>query len=245
MLFDENTPWWEHTTIIEETVSTNIIAKKEAKSGAPHGTVVAAKKQTGGYGKLDRKWHSPNGGLWFSIILRPKKNIEGLSLLFALWTIDFLESQTGLKMEIHWPNDIYLNGKKLGGILLEGHYTDPSDNFITVGIGLNINNKSEIIPEEANAISLCDIIGKKIRLDYLLEDLLMHLQFNFENAEKYGFSAFLENIVRLCSMVGEKVEITSGTKKYTANVSSIGQKGQLIFKDGTELWACDKIRIMQ
>ena len=244
MLFNENTPWWEQTTIFEEIASTNRDAREKAKNGAPHGTVIAAKKQTGGYGKLRREWVSPVGGLWFSIILRPSKNIEGLSLLFALWTIEFLESQTGLKMEIHWPNDIYLNGKKLGGILLEGIYTDSTNNFLTVGMGLNINNKSGLIPSEANAISLCEITGNEIRLDYLLEDLLMHLQFNFENAEKYGFKAFLENIIHICPMVDRKVEVTSGQNHYITDVLSIGDKGQLLLKDKTELWACDKIRII-
>ena len=239
--------WWERLKVFEELNSTNIYAKEAAKAGAPHGTVIFAEKQTGAYGKLNRIWVSPKGGLWFSVILRPDKNIDGLSLLFALWTIDFFRAQTGLEFEFHWPNDIFLKDKKLGGILLEGVSRADND-FVVAGIGLNINNPSNEIPSEANAVSLCERTGREMNIDYLLEDLLLHLQFNYETYEKYGFKAFLDEILQICPMIGRTVNITTGQTSYNSKVLTIGDRGQLILESSnsekSELWTCDKIRIV-
>ncbi len=239
--------WWENIDIADELLSTNTKAREMAVAGAPHGSVIAARRQTLGYGKQQRVWASPEGGLWFSIILRPP-HTEGLSLLFSLWVMEFLESHTGVNLELYWPNDVYMEGRKLGGILLEGVCNGSGDGFVVAGIGLNINNAPSSIPEEFNAVSLISRTGKEINLDYLLEDLIMHLQFNYETASNCGFKAFLDEIILRCPMIGKTVEIFTEEGSYRAVVSAIGEKGQLVITDDSgrivDLWACEKIRVV-
>lgn len=238
--------WGMDILTFDEVVSTNEIARQMAKEGAPCGTVVSAKTQSASYGRHGRQWFSPSGGLWFSIILRSETMLDGLSLLFALWTTQFIESHVGIDTEIYWPNDIYAQGRKLGGILLEG--VSGENGFTVAGIGLNINNSSENLDASCNAVSLREITGSYENLDYFLEDLLMHLQFNYESSLSFGFPAFLDDIRDKCPFIGKKVKIALDNGEFDALAEDIGKSGQLVVKknDGIieEIWSCNKIRLV-
>ncbi len=238
--------WGMDILAFDDVASTNEIAKQMAKEGASCGTVVSAKTQSASYRRHGRKWYSPSGGLWFSVILRSDKMLDGLSLLFALWITQFIESHSGIDTEIYWPNDIYVQGRKLGGILLEG--VSGESNFIVAGIGLNINNSSDKLDASCNAISLREVTGSHENLAYFLEDLLMHLQSNYESALSFGFSAFLYDICDKCPFIGKKVKIILDDGEFDALAEDIGKSGQLVVKknDGVieEIWSCNKIRLL-
>ena len=244
-------PFWHETIIhLKEVTSTAEYARRAASEGAPSGTCFIAEKQTVGHGRKNRVWLSPEGGLYFSLILRPKIFQPGFSLVFSLWIIDFLESNTGVECDFVWPNDIYSKGKKLGGILIEG--TNGESGFLNIGVGLNINipiRDEGRNPEGVNPISLCQLTGTSYNISYLAEDLLMHLQFNCECFENSSFQSYRQLICDKCSIIGKQAELTENGETDVVYVSGIGDSGELIVCDlRTEsmrkIWNCDKIRVI-
>jgi BirA family biotin operon repressor/biotin-[acetyl-CoA-carboxylase] ligase len=124
--------------------STQDEAHRLAAVGAPAGTAAVARRQTAGRGSRGRSWESPEGGLWLSIISRPATatGAELLSLRAGLGTAAALEGIRGLPpVELKWPNDVLLQGRKVGGILCEARWQGDALAWVAVGIGLNVQNQ--------------------------------------------------------------------------------------------------------
>lgn len=114
-----------------------------AEQGAPEGSAVLAEAQTDGRGSRGRVWHSPPGGLWLSVLLRPASpaGVELLSLRLGLRTAEALEaSASGLRVALKWPNDLMVDDRKLGGILCEARWQGESLAWVAAGLGLNVTN---------------------------------------------------------------------------------------------------------
>ena len=148
--------------VFAETSSTNDVAMRMGRSGAPEGTVIFAECQTRGRGRLGRRWESaPHKGLWFSLLLRPNLPATDWSRLTTLVAVGvargFEEVLPGCRAQIKWPNDVYLNGRKAAGILIESSLGSPqAPGFAVVGIGVNVNHDTTDFPDELadRAISL-------------------------------------------------------------------------------------------
>lgn len=125
-----------------------------------HGTVVVAQCQTAGRGRYNRYWHSPEGGLWFSILFKPRKQIKP-TFFTKICSVAIVKALSLIEVDtrIKWPNDIYCEGKKLAGILSESVFEENTLKAVIVGIGINVNNT---IPQEIRdkAISLREISTK-------------------------------------------------------------------------------------
>ena len=107
-----------------------------------NGTVILAEKQDRGRGRMNRRWISPGGGIWLSIILRPKmpaKKSPLLGFVAALAVCDTIAQKTGLKSKVKWPNDILINHKKVCGILLDIAIKGCGIEYAVIGIGINAN----------------------------------------------------------------------------------------------------------
>ena len=143
---------------LDTCLSTNEEAKRLARGGAAAGTAVAADEQTAGRGTRGRVWHSPRGlGLYLSIILRPPiADLPGLPLRAARAVCDAVQEATGLRAAVESPNDIYWQGRKLGGILCESVFAGPEPEFAIVGVGLNVNQTAADFPPDIadTAVSL-------------------------------------------------------------------------------------------
>lgn len=126
--------------------STNIRAKQLAEQGEQEGTLVIAERQSAGRGRRGRSWYSDVGtGVFMSLILRPDilpVDVSGITLIAALATAKAIKEVCGVIVQIKWPNDIVLNGKKICGILTEMSAEMNCINYVVVGIGINVNNKS-------------------------------------------------------------------------------------------------------
>ncbi|MEZ0323567.1 MAG: biotin--[acetyl-CoA-carboxylase] ligase [Hydrogenothermaceae bacterium] len=152
----------------------------------PDGTVVVAETQTAGKGRKGRKWISTYGkGLYFSIILKPRLEVyytSKLSLLF-LWSVfETLKNYTGnCDLKIKWPNDIYLNNKKLAGFLIDTSIENNEVVKIIVGIGINVNNDIEDFNDLDIATSLKVECGSTFDRKKLLADILHHIEKNYYN----------------------------------------------------------------
>jgi len=163
----------EEIEVLYEVDSTNEFLKRNYKS-FHDGAVVVAIKQSAGKGRMGRNWYSPEGGLWYSVLFKPKIHIN-LHVYTKIFSIAIVEVLRKLKVKayIKWPNDIYYDGKKICGILSEAVSVNDRVVAIVVGIGLNVNND---IPSEVRdiAISLKDILKKKIKITYLLDSINKH-----------------------------------------------------------------------
>lgn len=138
------------------TDSTNTRARELVEAGAPGGTVVTAREQTAGRGRIGRVWTAPEGkALLYSAILQPLDEshlLLPLSVPLAVCAAAE-ELRPGIECQVKWPNDIWLEGRKLSGILIEAK---PQDGWAVIGIGLNLTIASEEFPSDLRqpAVSL-------------------------------------------------------------------------------------------
>lgn len=156
--------------------STNDTAKVLAEQGAPEGTVVIASEQSAGRGRLGRAWASPPGGLWLSVILRPRlpaAQWPRLAFAVSVAVARALERTLNVPAQVKWPNDLVLDGRKLGGVLLEA-----AGGYVVVGIGLNVNVCISTLPADLApvATSLEEHLGRPVDLVGVTQAILRDLE---------------------------------------------------------------------
>jgi BirA family biotin operon repressor/biotin-[acetyl-CoA-carboxylase] ligase len=145
---------------LERIASTQDVLHHLAAAGAAAGTAVTAREQTGGRGSRGRGWTSPIGGLWMSVLLRPAvaPALEVLSLRVALVVSAAIEAVfPGVVVQLKWPNDLVLAGRKLGGILCEARWQGSNLGWVAVGTGVNVANPVPVLPG-AGAIALTALV---------------------------------------------------------------------------------------
>ncbi|MEM3668729.1 MAG: biotin--[acetyl-CoA-carboxylase] ligase [Candidatus Bathyarchaeia archaeon] len=221
--------------------STNELAKELAVLGAPEGTVAIAQTQTAGRGRLSRVWFSPEGGLWFSVVLKPKlKAAEAVRLVFVagLAVADVLRELYGLKVETKWPNDVLVGGRKICGVLAEMSTLGEKVNFAVLGIGVNANfDVRKVFPEELweSATSLMNELGRKVKLEELFRALLERLDCVYEQFLKEGFNPVLERWKSYAGFLGKQVVVAGETEKLRGLALDVDSEGALVLKleDGT------------
>jgi BirA family biotin operon repressor/biotin-[acetyl-CoA-carboxylase] ligase len=141
-------PWVHHRVIN----STNARARELAAAGAPHGTIVTAAEQSAGRGRQGRAWTAPPGrALLLSVIVRGLgRGDELLPLAVPVAVAEACEDVAGLKCGIKWPNDVWIDDRKLAGILLEGR---PQERWAVIGIGVNVGTLEEEFPPELRGLA--------------------------------------------------------------------------------------------
>jgi|SRR5215831_4978439 len=173
----------------ESIDSTNLEAIRQAKNGAPEGLCIVAREQTAGRGRLERRWHSHrDAGVYFSIVLRPGFETSSwplLTLMAALAVVDALLKSCGICADIKWPNDIYVNERKLCGILAETTET-PSGPAAVIGIGINLTNDS--LPAEVlrTATAIEDVTGQTADRETVLTELIKAITERYEAVQTAG-----------------------------------------------------------
>lgn len=161
----------------EETVSTNTEAITWALTGGEEGSVVTAERQTSGKGRKGRDWFSSPHSLQFSLVLRPKSRTDSLDAV-TLAALDALTaavvSVANLKPKIKLPNDLYLDGKKIAGVLLEAGSRAGEPDWLAVGVGCNVNTlPDEFPPSLADKVtSLYQVSGTAVGKNLLLAEFL-------------------------------------------------------------------------
>ena len=216
--------------------STNLIAKKMAMDGAVEGTIVIADEQTMGRGRLNREWISPpNKNILFSIIFRPQillAQLFSLTMLTSLSVVKAIAKTTGLKALIKWPNDIYIDRLKSGGILTEFNGEQDRINFVVVGTGLNVNFDPSLSDKIQNgATSLSKELGKKISRVKLLRAILKEIE-KYYHLIQIGKRYQIHKEWNSYSLVtGKPVRITSFNSTEDGVAESVDADGCLIFRD--------------
>jgi len=212
-----------------EIGSTMDAARQLAKKGAREGTVVIAEAQTRGRGRLSRDWLSPEGGLYFTIVLRPRINpacAPRVNLMAAVVVATTIRKLFGLRAELKWPNDVLIEGKKVCGILAEMDAEMDVINFVNVGIGINANTS---VPQfERTATSLKDVLGRRVSRTELLRALLTEIDRREGLLMQAGL---LKEWKRLSVTLNREVRIVSLDEEVTGQAVDIDPMGALVVRD--------------
>ena len=220
--------------IFNETDSSNIQAFRIASSGADEGTIVIAESQTGGKGRLGRKWISPSGkNLYLSIIIRPAIPTffaPRLTLVAAVALSETLDSIGASDHRIKWPNDILFNDKKLSGILTEMKGDCDSIDFIITGLGINLNSSIVDYPDELknSVISLNEITGREIDRVEFLDLFLSQFEKKYSDFLKGCFPEILDQWITRSAIINQKIKITDYNDIFTGIVTDVTPDGNLI-----------------
>jgi BirA family biotin operon repressor/biotin-[acetyl-CoA-carboxylase] ligase len=211
-----------------EIGSTMDAARELAKKGAKEGTIVIAEAQTRGRGRLSREWLSPEGGIYFTLILRPRISpayAPRINLMVAVAVAATIRKLLGLKAELKWPNDVLIEGRKVCGILAEIDAETDVINFVNVGIGINANTS---IPQfEKTATSLKDVLGREISRKDFLRALLVEIERWRPLLMKVDL---LEEWKKLSATLKKDVRIMSLGEEVLGQAIAIDATGALILK---------------
>lgn len=218
--------------------STNDEARVLVGGGALEGTVVVAEGQTAGRGRTAHTWFSPEGkGLYASFILRPEVDADRLSsltLMAGLAVTDALATFEPVPAQLKWPNDVWLLGRKVGGILCElvnagDRRPATGDAVVVIGIGLNINLRADEFPPELRdiATSLAVVRGQPLDRELVLQALLHTLGARYQQWQRDGFSAMRADYLECSALEGRRVRITFGKDRCEGVVRGVDDSGAL------------------
>jgi len=188
--------------------STQNLARIFAEKNYPEYTIIVADEMTMGRGRLNRKWYAGKGGIWFTIILRPKINVEEITffnILSSLAVAKTIENICGIKPCIKWPNDVLLDNKKVCGILIESSIKENMVRYLLIGIGINLENKlNEEIREIAITLREKGCIASREKILIYLISIFEKLYSFFEKNKK---SYILENWKSFSYTLNKKVRV--------------------------------------
>ncbi len=228
----------------EEIGSTQERARELAREGAPHGTLVISKVQTGGRGRLGRRWRSPAGGLWLSLVLRPGISTRVAARTTQAAAVGVVKAlrECGVEALIKWPNDLLVDGRKICGILAESSVESvpvaakrvrpgaerPVD-FVTLGVGLNANvEPQDLGVSDREVTTLRYELGRDVDLLDLLESLLSHLDAELGRIEDFG--AILADWRALNCTLGTRVRVRRFGEVLEGVALDLGPEGEMLLE---------------
>ncbi len=212
----------------EEVTSTNDVARTLAEAGAPEGTAVLARTQTAGRGRLGRRWVSPPGGLWLSVVLRPiaaPHEVPRLGLAVGVGCSRAVERCCPVRLGLRWPNDLVVEGKKVGGILLEA---GPEVRWVVAGIGINVQVPRDLLPEGAG--SLEDLVGSPVDRAALLQALLGELELVYEVFRGGDWATLREWWRQRSTTLGRRVRVHVSSGVYEGVAEDVDEDGALVVR---------------
>ncbi len=212
----------------QEVTSTMEVAKEEARGGCEDFTVIIAESQSNGRGRLKRRWHSDSGGLYFTLVLRPKVPpimMTKFSFAASFSLVSVLRDEFQIDAKAKWPNDILVNERKLSGMLCEMEMESDMVSFVNIGIGLNVNNNPS--EYEPNAVSIKELIGKPVPRRRILSLFLDRLKDEIDSEDLDGIiPRWKQHAITL----NRQVKIVTTTEQYEGFATDIDENGALLLK---------------
>ncbi len=212
----------------KELPSTMDAARDLAHKGCPSFTVVIADSQSKGRGRLQRVWQSTQGGLYFTLVLRPDiPPAMSFKVNFAasLTLVKVLNTMYAINARVKWPNDILVDELKLSGMLSEMEVEEEKVSFINIGIGINVNN--DPTQKEPQATFLKKILGQEIQRREILSRFLDDFQERLEHQD-------LENIIsqwkKHTITLNRHVKIVTTSKQFEGYAKDVDENGALILE---------------
>jgi BirA family biotin operon repressor/biotin-[acetyl-CoA-carboxylase] ligase len=219
----------------DEVGSTQRVAAEMAEAEAAAGTVVIAEQQTAGRGRVGRSWHSPAGvNLYATLILRPRMpipDVPRLSLVAGVAAAEALATAAPGLVALKWPNDVWLRGRKAGGIIAEA-VTDSAQRLscVLLGIGLNLNLAADDIPEDLRdkATSVRIATGRRCDRIAIAAALFNRLDSRYMEVETEGFAAMRDEYQKYSALTGMRVTVVNGAARVSGQVTGIDADGALM-----------------
>ncbi|MSS85979.1 MAG: biotin--[acetyl-CoA-carboxylase] ligase [Thaumarchaeota archaeon] len=204
------------------------------------GTIIIAEKQTGGRGRSGRKWISPKGGIWFSLILHPKFDISNTTLFPIASSLALsyaIEKTCKISPELKWPNDLTVKGKKLAGMLVDASFESNKIENLVLGVGINfeINSKEieKILKKTPNFYGVTSLSEQKNKIKpiKLIQSFLLELEKIYEDLNRNQTNKIIVEWTKRSSTIGKKIEIDTEQGKVKGEAVKIDDDGGLIVKD--------------
>ncbi|MFD2612052.1 biotin--[acetyl-CoA-carboxylase] ligase [Paenibacillus gansuensis] len=222
--------------MLDTVDSTQRVAREWVAAGAEEGSVVLAEGQTAGRGRMERKWHSPQGkGIWMSLILKPTVPIHflpQLTLLTAVALCRAVKQTIPVECGIKWPNDLLIGGRKTAGILLESSAEDERLRYVIAGIGVSVNLTEEDYPPELREIatSLRIAAGHAVDRTELLQTFFKQFEDLYDLYLQQGFGPIRTLWEASSITIGRKVSVRSASGDITGLALGIDEHGALLLQ---------------
>jgi len=219
---------------LQQTTSTNDVARDMARRGAPDGALVLADAQTAGRGRRGRAWNAPAGQcLLCSLILRPALAPARATRLTMLAAVAIARAilALGLPAVLKWPNDILINGRKAGGILTEAQTLGDKLEHVIVGLGINVNVSAGGLTALApRATSLLAEGGQPVEREHLLRLLLAEMEAPYLAMTRDGGEAVFQEWRVLLETLGRDVHVTTDSDVIEGRAEDVDGDGALLVR---------------
>ena len=222
--------------------TTQNFAMKIASKSNENGTVVISKKQTGGRGRMKRKWKSPAGGIWMSIILHPKFDVSYATLVPIATSLALciaIEKILKIKPELKWPNDVTLRGKKIAGILIDTSIVSNEIENMVLGIGINFKIKphelANTIKKTPNFYGVATLVKKNESALPLVQQFLYELENIFQLINSGRIKKIKNGWTKRSSTIGRNVSIVTNEGNLNGKAVKIDSNGALIISKGKKI----------
>ena len=215
--------------------STQDFALKIASQDNENGTIIISKKQTGGKGRMKRRWFSPIGGIWMSIIIHPDFDISNTTLVpiaTSLALCKAIEKTTKIRPELKWPNDITIKGKKVAGILVDTSIESNKIESLILGVGINFKIKQEklkkIIINSPNYYGATTLVKKNESALHLVQQFLYELEVIFQWINSGLTKKIIVEWTKRSSTIGKNISIINDKKIVMGKAAKVDNDGALI-----------------
>ncbi len=219
--------------------TTQNFAMEIATKNNMNGTIIIAKKQTGGRGRMKRKWKSPVGGIWMSIIIHPKFSVSSTTLVpiaISLALCLAIEKILKIKPELKWPNDVTLKGKKVAGVLVDASVVSNKVEYMIIGVGINFKIKptelANAIKKTPNFYGVTTLVKNDVNSLPLLHKFLYELENIFQMIDSNHKKKIVNQWTKRSSMLGRNVSIVTENGRINGKAVKIDNDGALIISKG-------------
>ncbi|HET6780035.1 MAG TPA: biotin--[acetyl-CoA-carboxylase] ligase [Nitrososphaera sp.] len=217
------------------------------KNPSSDGIVIIAGQQKSGRGRQNRKWLSPMGGIWLSVIQRPRISTSKITLLpfaAALAVCDAIKKTTQLDAKLRWPNDVTIAGKKVAGILIDISMEAERINYAVVGIGINANVDSSVISshleKSIKVTSLSDELGHKTNILGLTKVVLERLEYYYMELKRCAPNTIIEEWKKNSDILYQKVAVTQNNRTIQGIAADVNDDGSLLVRTND----CNNINVV-
>lgn len=223
---------------LESTPSTNWVAKDICSEGEIeklHGLVIIAEEQTGGIGRMGRTWVSPSGGIWITIVLKPRIPIDHVFMVTMAGSIAVaraIRKEYDLGALIKWPNDIFIGNKKVAGLLLELSAEADTIHYCALGIGIDVNVPLNQFSKELqkDITSISSELGHEVDRAIFLARILKEFENRFLLIESGEYDAIVREWKSLSCTLEHRVHITTMKNSFEGEAIDIDEYGALIIR---------------
>ena len=224
--------------------STQNQALKMADNPTNNGSVIIAEKQTGGKGRSGRKWVSPKGGIWLSLILYPKFDIS-ITTLFpiasALALSKAIEQVFKISPELKWPNDLTIKSKKLAGMLVDVSLESNKIEKLVLGVGINfdvdVKGIEKTLKKTPNFYGVASLgeHKKEVKASYLVQVFFIELEKIYESLNKKDIKKIISEWTERSSTIGKEIEIDTVNGKIKGKAIKIDDDGALVINSNNKM----------